>query len=92
MKLKAENIFPTTEDWYDGEEEDYRNSVIDYTINDLATILVQMGDYLEENEGQGYEDEFKSLFHKLVSTGLFHDACGKIIDEKDGVYTVTTRY
>ena len=64
-----------------------------YNTDNLADMLSEMADYLNENEGQGYENEFKGdLFNALTQTALFHDACGKEIERTDNMVMVTTDY
>lgn len=64
-----------------------------YNLDNLADMLTEMADYLNENEGQGYENEFKGdLFNALTRTALFHDACGKEIGRTDNEVAVTTDY
>ena len=64
-----------------------------YNLNNLADMLSEMADYLNENEGQGYEKDFNgSLFELLTNTALFHDACGKEIERGVNEVVVTTDY
>lgn len=64
-----------------------------YDLDNLSTMLVEMGEYLAENPEQGYENEFKNgLFNLLAETGLFHDACGKPVSDDLNKVIVTTDY
>ena len=64
-----------------------------YNLNNLSEMLIEMGEYLQDNQNQGYEDDFKGeLFALLAQSGLFHDACGEIISSKENEVTVTTDY
>ena len=67
--------------------------IVTYDLSNLADILSEMADYLEQNNGEGYENEFKGdLFNALTQTALFHDACGKEIERNDDEVIVTTEY
>lgn len=64
-----------------------------YNVENLGDILIEMGEYLQENQNQGYEIEFSGyIFDLLTNTGLFHDACGKVIEKDNDKVVVSTDY
>jgi hypothetical protein len=67
--------------------------ILQYNLDNLDLLLIEMGEYLQENQGQNYESDFKGkLFDLLTNTALFHDAIGKEIERKDDNVTITTDY
>jgi hypothetical protein len=64
------------------------NGVISYL--DLTGVLDEMHDYLSECTDGGQ----KLFFMEITRTGLFHDACGKVVDinPRETAVTLTTEY
>lgn len=69
-----------------------------YTNKNLVETLREIADYLEgckdngEDISQSYYEDFKTL----IGMGMFHDACGKVVDVDYGEFeisvTTTTDY
>jgi len=63
--------------------------LVTYNSNQLAEILKEMASYVENLE-EPCEEQY--YFEHVIQSGLFHDAIGKIVDQKEGGVTVTTEY
>jgi hypothetical protein len=58
------------------------------SYRDLEDILNEMHDYLY---GCSAEEQ-RLYFMEIIRTGLFHDACGKVVDIDATRVTITTEY
>lgn len=58
------------------------------TCDDLADIVCEVVSYLEDTD----ESSLEGYFNEITSTGLFHDAIGKVIERKGLSVTVETEY
>lgn len=78
-------------------------NTISRTDDSYKQIIRECEEYLinaiheDDSEGDimGYVRDLRSLdgtWERLVATGLFHDACGKVIDMDDKGVTIATSY
>lgn len=70
-----------------------------YTSNDMDLILSDIQSYIEqtsdENERIQYTNELnetKNNWNKLIETGAFHDAIGKVVNKKSNEVEVAIEY
>ena len=68
----------------------YRTADMDAIVSEIRSYIGQ----LPQEERASYEQELgnvKDDFVSLVNSGVFHDACGKVLDLRhvDGAYEVT---
>jgi hypothetical protein len=70
-----------------------------YTSNDMDLILSDIQSYIEqtsdENERIQYTNELnetKNNWNKLIETGVFHDAIGKVVNKKSNEVEVAIEY
>ena len=70
-----------------------------YTSNDMDLILSDIQSYFEqtsdENERIQYTNdlyETKNDWNKLIETGVFHDAIGKVVNKKSNEVEVAIEY
>jgi hypothetical protein len=51
-----------------------------YYQSDLTDIVETCQDYIDQCENQEELEKVKYDFYQLVESGIFHDACGKVIN------------
>ena len=59
------------------------------TTKQLPALLRAMADYLKDD---CLEEEYPTYWKEIVSTGLFHDAVGKVVEAPDEYVRVTIDY
>lgn len=55
---------------------------------DLSGILMEMASYIESTDDGALAD----YFYEISTTGLFHDAIGKIVYREEGSVTTISEY
>ena len=70
-----------------------------YFKSDLSTIIEECQDYIDQldskEEQQIYQEELNSVvsdFSRIVESGIFHDAIGKVVNKTNISVDVITEY